>query len=73
MTPRGSLQLNRPVGVVEELLPASVARLAEVNVDERIVLRLGGIADEGESSLLWSSATFFHVAFGAGADHIFPI
>ena len=59
--------------MVEELLPATVAGLAEVDADERIVLRLGGFLDEGESSLLRSSATFSHVTFGAGADHIFPI
>jgi hypothetical protein len=59
--------------VVEELLPATVAGLAEVDADERIVFRLGGIADEGEASLLGSSATFFHVTSGAGADHIFPV
>jgi hypothetical protein len=73
MKPRASFQLNGPVGVVEELLPASVAGLAEVDADERIVFRFGGLLDEGESSLLGSSATFCHVTFGAGANHIFPI
>jgi len=29
-------QLDRPVGVVEELFPASVAFVAEMNVDEGI-------------------------------------
>ena len=52
MTLRASLQLNRPVGVVEELLPASVAGLAEVNADERIVFGSGGFLDEGQSGLL---------------------
>jgi len=59
--------------VVEELLPASVAWLAEVDADERIVLRLGGETDEGEAGLLWSSATFCHVTFRASANHISPI
>lgn len=59
--------------MVEELLPASVAGLAEVDADKRIVLGLGGSTDEGKAGLLWSSATFLHVTFGAGANHIFPI
>ena len=59
--------------MVEELLPASVAGLAEVNVHKRIVLGLGGETDKGEAGLLRSSATFLHVTFGAGADHISPI
>jgi hypothetical protein len=33
--------------VVEELLPASVAGLAEVNVDEWVVFGSGGLLDEG--------------------------
>ena len=59
--------------MVEELLPASVAGLAEVNANQRIVFRLGGFLDKHESSLLGSSATFRHVTFGASANHIFPI
>ncbi len=73
MTPRASFQLNRPISVVEELLPAFVAGLAEVNVHKRIVLRLGGLLDKSQAGLFWSSAAFSHVAFGAGTDHIFPI
>jgi len=68
-----SFQFHRPIGVVEELLPASVAGLAKVDADERIVLRLGRLLNEGKAGLLGSSATFLHVAFGAGADHILPI
>ena len=30
-------------------------------------------SDEGEAGLLGGAATFLHVTFGAGADHIFPI
>jgi hypothetical protein len=44
-----------------------------MDADERIVFRLGGPLDEGESSLLWGAATFCHVTFRAGANHIFPI
>jgi len=72
MKPRASFQFNGPVGVVEELLPASVAGLAKMDADERIVLRLGWETDEGEAGLLGSLATFCHVTFCAGTDHIFP-
>jgi hypothetical protein len=73
MMPRASFQLHTPIGVVEELLPAFVAGLAEVNVHKRIVLRPGRDTDKREAGLLGSSATFFNVTFGAGADHIFPV
>ncbi|MFZ0033598.1 MAG: hypothetical protein WAK60_01245 [Sedimentisphaerales bacterium] len=73
MMPKVSLQFDGPVGMVEELLPAFVAGLAEVNADERIMLRLGGLLDELYTGLSGSSAAFSHVTFGAGADHIFPI
>lgn len=69
----GSFQLYGPVGVVEELLPATVAGLAEVNADKRIMFRLGGFLDKSEASLFGRPAAFCHVTFGAGADHIFPI
>ena len=58
--------------MVEELLPAFVSWLAEVNVHKRIVLRLGGLLDKRHSGLFGRAAAFSHVAFGAGADHIFP-
>lgn len=58
--------------MVEELLPAFVSGLAEVNVHKRIVLRLGRLLDKGKACLFWGAAAFFHVAFGAGTDHICP-
>ncbi len=57
----------------QELLPASVARMAEVDVDERIAFRLDGFLDKSQAGLLWSSASLYHITFCAGADHIFPI
>ena len=73
MTPRASFQFHRPISVVEELLPATVAGLAEVDADERIVFRLCGLLDKSEASLFGRAAAFSHVTFGAGANHIFPI
>jgi len=58
--------------VVEELLPAVVALMSEVNMDKRIAFWLDGFLDELESGLFGRSAAFFHIAFRAGANHIFP-
>jgi len=58
--------------VVEELLPGTVAGLAEMDVDERIVSGFGRFLDQRHSCLFWGSASFFDVAVGAGADDIFP-
>ncbi len=67
------LQFDRPIGMVEELLPAFVAGLAEVNVHKRIVPRPDRGADKREAGLLWGPAAFFHVASGAGTNHIRPV
>ena len=36
------------------------------------MLRLDGLLDKGHSGLPGSSASFFHVAFCAGTNYIFP-
>ena len=58
--------------MVEELLPTVVALMAEMNVNKRIAFRLDGFLDKLQSSLLWRSASLFHVAFRAGTNDIFP-
>ena len=68
----GSFQLDGPVGVVEELLPTTVAFLTQVDVDKRIVPGLDGLSDERQARLLGHSAAFFNIAVRAGANHIFP-
>ena len=45
-----SLQFNRPVSVVEELFPAFVSVVAEVEVDEGVVPGLDGLLDEHHAS-----------------------
>jgi len=42
----GLFELDRPVGVVEELLPTVVTLVAEMNVNERIVFWLDRFLDE---------------------------
>ena len=68
----GSFQLDGPIGVVEELLPAAVAFLTQVDVDKRIVPGLDGLSDKRQACLLGHSAAFFNVAVRAGANDIFP-
>ena len=41
-----SFKLHGPVGVVEELFPAFVSVVAEVDVDEGVVPGLDGLFDE---------------------------
>ena len=65
-------QFYGPVSVVEELLPASVAVVAEVNVDEWIMSGLYGFFDECHSGVLWSSAAFLDITGCAGTHYVFP-
>jgi hypothetical protein len=65
-------KFNRPVGVVEELLPASVAVVVQVDVDEGIVPWLGWLFNKLHSCGFWSSTSFSDVALGTGADYIVP-
>jgi len=58
--------------VVEELLPASVAMVAEMDVDKGIVPGPDWLSDKLHPGALWSSPTLFDIALGAGADNIFP-
>jgi len=58
--------------VVEELLPASVAVVAEVDVDKGVVPGPDGLSDKLHPSALWSSAAFFDVAGCAGTNNVFP-
>ena len=58
--------------MVEELLPASVTLMAQVNMNERIVLWLDGLLDKRHSGLPGGPAAFFHVTFRAGTNYIFP-
>lgn len=65
-------QLYGPVSVVEELFPASVAVVAEVDVHEGIVPGFDGLFDEGHVGLFGGSSAFFDIALCAGADYVLP-
>jgi poly(A) polymerase len=65
-------QFHRPVGMVEELLPAFVAVVVEVQMNDRIAFGLDGFLDERHVRLVGRHAAFSGVAFGAGTDNVFP-
>ena len=67
-----SFQFDGPVGVVEELFPASVAVVAEVNVDEGIAPGLDGFFDKFHAGFLRHSAAFLDVTRGASANNVPP-
>lgn len=58
--------------MVEELFPASVSVVAEVDVDERIVFRLDRLSNKLHLCVFWSSAAFLDIAGCAGTNNIFP-
>src|SRR5438067_1064946 len=69
---RGSLQLDGPVGVVEERLPRLVLAVRQLQVEHRAALRLLRLADEVHVRLLRRPATLLDVAGHASADDVLP-
>ena len=58
--------------MVEELLPASVSVVAEVDVNEGVVPWPDRFSNKLHPGVLWCSASFFDVAGCAGANYVFP-
>ena len=58
--------------MVEKLLPATVALLAEMDMYKWIVSWLDGLLNECHTGFLRSSAAFFDVALGTGTYYIPP-
>ncbi len=58
--------------MVEELFPASVAVMAEVDVEEGVVPGPDRLSNKLHPGVLWGSAAFFYVAGCAGTNNIFP-
>ena len=58
--------------MVEELLPASITVVVQVDMDKRIVLWFNGFFYKLHPSDFRSSASFFDVTGRAGTDNIFP-
>lgn len=58
--------------MVEELLPASVSLVAEVDMDEGVVPGPDGFLDEGHAGVARGAASFPDIAPGARANDILP-
>jgi hypothetical protein len=58
--------------VVEELFPASVAVMAEVDVYEGVVFRLDRLSNKLHLCVFWSSAAFLDIAGCTGTNNILP-
>ena len=58
--------------MVEELFPAFVSVVAEVDVDEGVVAGLDGLLDERHSGMFYGLAAFFDVTGRTGTNDIFP-
>ena len=65
-------QFDRPVRMVEELFPAFVSLVSEVNMQQGVASWLYGFCDQRHICLFRGSTAFFDVACHAGADNIFP-
>src|SRR4051812_7897509 len=70
--PGGLLQLNRPVGVVQEGPPGLVLAVRHLQVEQRTALGLLRLANEVHVGLLRSPAALLDVAVDAGADDVLP-
>jgi len=59
--------------VVEELLPAMITFVAEMNMNQGISPRPFRFSDEGHTGLLRSFAAFSDITGGAGTNNVIPI
>ena len=66
-------EFDRPIGVVEELLPAAITLMAQEDMKKRIMLRFYGLSEKRHTGLSRRSAGLFHITFCAGTDNISPI
>jgi len=65
-------QFDGPVGVVEELLPAFVSLMAQMNVDEGVVAGSDWLFYQGHTGLFWGVTALFDVAGGTGTNDVLP-
>ena len=58
--------------MIEELLPASVSLVAEVDTNEGVVAGFDGFLDEVHACVAWGASSFFYVAGGARTNNVLP-
>src|SRR5262249_52619540 len=70
--PRSGGQLDRPVGVIQECLPALIFVVRELDPQDGAGPRLDGLADQPHAGLARGAAPLPDVAADAGADDVVP-
>jgi hypothetical protein len=65
-------EFDRPIGVVEELLPAAITLMAQEDMKKRIMLRFYGLSEKRHTGLSGGSPGLFDITFCAGTDNISP-
>ncbi len=65
-------KFHGPVCVVEELFPASVSLIAEVDVDERVVPGFDWFFYQLHAGMVWTLAALLYVAGRTGTDDVLP-
>jgi len=58
--------------MVEELFPALVSPVAEVDMDEGVVAGLYGLLYQLHTRLMQALAAFLHIAGRTGTDNVLP-
>ncbi len=58
--------------MVQELFPAPVARVPQMDMDERITVRFSGLSDEFHFGLYRGSSPFFGIAANTGTYDVLP-
>src|SRR4051812_46984448 len=66
------LELDRPVGVIEEGLPTLILPVRELHAQRRTGAGLDRLADQSHAGLPWGAASLADVALQAGADDVLP-
>ena len=58
--------------MIEELFPAAISMMIQVNVDKGVTFGLDRFLDKFHSCLLGISPALFNITFDACTDNIFP-
>src|SRR5258706_1260486 len=66
------LQLNRPVSIIQELLPGRIPLVRQPDINHRRALGLDRLGDQVHVRLIRRAAAFLDVALQAAADDVFP-
>ena len=65
-------QFDRPVGIIEKLLPALISLMCQMNMESGVSSWLYRFSNEFYAGLSGGSAAFFAVTFRACGNDVFP-